>query len=160
MGLTDVSWGLWAAIVCSGQRSSHCLREMCSIGQLGRSSTPSWSLSVRAWQHACIKICTLSCTFRSWCWTDKEGGQRREIKCHNESKRHNSFWSNALRDESCSGEPLWPRMAPQQTSRDWRAHINSNYSQRMRFCKWLALHPTLQMSPQTFCFSFFFVFFL
>lgn len=125
-------------------------RKTCYNGLLGQNASSYFlSLTVRAWQHAYNKICTLSCTFHSPCWTDKEGGQRGEIKCHNESKRHNSFWSKALRDESCSGEPFWPLMAlltaRKRMRRDWRAHINSNYSQRMRSCKW----PTSQWCLMT-----------
>ena len=119
------------------------LKEKNALSSAARLKKPAtvylFSLTVRAWQHAYNKICTLSCTFHSRCWTDKGGGQRGEIKCHNESKGHNSFWSNALRDESCSGEPFWPLMGLQpreRMRRDWRAHINSNYSQCMRSCKW------------------------
>lgn len=103
-------------------------------------------LTLRAWQRAYNKICTLSCAFHSWCWADKGGGQRGGIKCHNESKRHNSFGSNALQGWVMLRWTLLTTDGPaaeKTMRRDWRAHINSNYSQCMRSCKW----PSSQWWP-------------
>ena len=100
-----------------------------SLGPKRFSHIPLTPLTMLAWQHAYDQICALSRTCHSCCSVDTGGGQRGEIKCHNESKRHNSLWSNALRDESCSANP----------SDQWRLHsrgeegvgawIHSNYSQ-------------------------------